>query len=151
MRAGWIWCSAIITKISCPFWAECIWQNLYSVDGPNEVGLSNSQYVTPNKVIASASYRIKEGKNFATNIGLYYAGYNSGMFSYYYANDMNGDGAAYDLMYIPKTKDELNFIDANLKDGSIVTAETQRDIFWKFIEQDDYLSSHKGEDRKSVV
>ena len=125
------------------------WQNLYSVDGPNEVGLSNSQYVTPNKVIASASYRIKEGKNFATNIGLYYAGYNSGMFSYYYANDMNGDGAAYDLMYIPKTKDELNFIDANLKDGSIVTAETQRDIFWKFIEQDDYLSSHKGEYAKA--
>lgn len=121
------------------------WQNVYSVNGPNEAGLSSSQYVTPNKVIASASYRIKEGKNLATNIGLYYAGYNSGTYSYIYNNDMNGDGASYDLLYIPKTKDELQFMDVNLKDGSIVKAETQRDIFWNFIEQDNYLKNHKGE------
>lgn len=125
------------------------WQNLYSVNGPNEAGLASSQYVTPNKLIASASYRINEGKNFATNIGLYYAGYNSGMYSYYYNNDMNGDDASYDLMYIPKTKDELQFMDVNMKDGTIVTAETQRDIFWNFLERDEYLSSHKGEYAKS--
>ena len=125
------------------------WQNLYNVDGPNEVGLTNSQYVTPNKVIASASYRIKEGKNLATNIGLYYAGYNSGTYSYYYNNDMNGDGASYDLMYIPRTKEELNFADVIIKDGSTVTAEKQRDIFWNFLEQDEYLSSHKGEYAKA--
>ena len=120
------------------------WQNLYSVNGPNQVGLSNSQYVTPNKIIASASYRINEGKNLATNIGLYYAGYNAGTYSYYYNNDMNGDGASYDLMYIPKSKDELQFMDVNMADGTVVTAQTQRDIFWNFIEQDDYLKGRKG-------
>lgn len=121
------------------------WQNVYSVNGPNEADLASSQYVTPNKVIASASYRIKEGKNLATNIGLYYAGYNAGTYSYIYNNDMNGDGSSYDLMYIPKTKDELQFMDVNLEDGTVMTAETQRDIFWKFLEQDGYLKNHKGE------
>lgn len=125
------------------------WQNLYSVNSPNDVDLATSQYVTPNKVIASVSYRIKEGKNLATNIGLYYAGYNAGTYSYFYNNDLNGDGSTYDLFYIPKTKDELKFTDVNLKDGSIVTAETQRDIFWNFVEQDDYLSSRKGEYAKA--
>lgn len=119
------------------------WQNLPSVNSPNLTGLHNSQYLTPNKVIAAVSYRIEygKGKNFGTNFGLYYSGYNSGLYSYCYNNDMNGDGqgGGYDLIYIPKTKDELIFTD---KDD--VTAAEQADIFWKFVNQDDYLSSRKG-------
>lgn len=120
------------------------WQNCYTIDGPNMNGLTRSQYVTPNKVIASATYRFEYAKNFATSVGLYYSGYNAGTYNYYYANDLNGDGAVNDLLYIPATKDELKFTDVTLKDGSSVTADAQRDIFWNFLEQDNYLSSHKG-------
>lgn len=124
------------------------WQNLYSVNGPNQNGLATSQYVTPNKVIASASYRIDYGKhkNFATNIGIYYAGYNSGTFSYYFANDMNGDGITTDLIYVPNSKNELTFtniIDSKTKEV-LFTADEQADAFWAFINQDDYLKNRKG-------
>ncbi|MDO5570422.1 MAG: TonB-dependent receptor [Bacteroidales bacterium] len=143
--------------------AYSAWQNCYSVDGPNQNGLSYSQYLTPNKVIASASYRIEYGKNknFGTNFGLYYAGYNAGTFSYYFDSfsvynaqkdktdtyDMNGDGINTDLVYIPKSKDELTFVDyVNPNNTSEVwfTAAEQADAFWEFINQDDYLKNRKG-------
>jgi hypothetical protein len=58
--------------------AASAWNNQPSVDGPNQLGLQNSQYVAPNKVIASLSYQFDYAKNFATNVGLYYSGYNIG-------------------------------------------------------------------------
>jgi hypothetical protein len=53
---------------------------------------------------------------------------------------MNLDGVNNDLIYIPATQNEITFIDAN---G--FTAAQQAEAFWKFIEQDAYLSQHKGE------
>jgi hypothetical protein len=120
--------------------AASAWQNQASVNGPNNLGLQNSQYVTPNKLIASISYRKEYAKIFATSVGLYYAGFNTGRYSYVYSNDMNLDGVNNDLIYIPATQNEITFIDAN---G--FTAAQQAEAFWKFIEQDAYLSQHKGE------
>lgn len=120
--------------------AHSTWQGLYAVDGPNNAELHNSEYLTPNKLIASLTYRKDYGKYFGTSVGLYYAAYTSGMYNYYYSNDMNGDNVSSDLMYIPRTKDELKFVDKN---G--FTAAEQADAFWRFVEQDKYLSAHKGE------
>ena len=47
---------------------------------------------------------------------------------------MNGDGVQNDLMYIPKDDSEIHF-----------TNEADRQAFWQFVNQDSYLSSHKGE------
>ena len=47
---------------------------------------------------------------------------------------MNGDGVTNDLIYIPKTKDEIKF-----------TSAEDADAFWKFVNQDPYLKKHKGE------
>jgi hypothetical protein len=47
---------------------------------------------------------------------------------------MNGDGLSYDLIYIPASKDEMKF-----------KSDADRDAFWAFVEQDNYLSKHKGE------
>lgn len=120
--------------------ANSAWQNQASIDGPNNLGLQNSQYVTPNKVVGSLSYRKVYAKNFATNIGLYYSGYNTGRYSWVYSSDMNKDGVNNDLMYIPANKDEILF-----KEGANgFTAAQQAEAFWSFIEQDDYLSKNKG-------
>jgi len=120
--------------------ANSAWQNQPSIDGPNQLGLQNSQYVTPNKVIASISYRKSYAKYFATNVGLYYNGYNSGSYSWIYSSDMNKDGVNNDLMYIPATKNEILF-----KEGANgFTAAQQADALWSFIEQDSYLSKNKG-------
>lgn len=116
------------------------WQNIPSIDSPNLTGLHPSQYLVPDKVIASLSYRLQYAKHLATSIGIFYTGYRPGNYSYMYTTDMNQDGQKNDLIYIPKTKDELLFIDKN---G--FTAAEQADAFWNFVNQDSYLKEHKGE------
>lgn len=123
--------------------AASAWSNQPSVDGPNQLGLQNSQYVTPHKVVASLTYRMPECSTWkGTTFGLYYSGYNNGArYSYVYSNDMNQDGINNDLMYIPASKDEILF-----KDGvNGFTAAEQAEAFWKFVQQDPYLKKHKGE------
>lgn len=113
------------------------WQGLITVDGPNFADVQTSQYVVPNKLIASVNWKIPftyNGLARNTNISLFYNGYSFNGYSYCYSNDMNGDGINNDLMWIPSTKDELNF-----------KTEADREAFWTFLEQDKYLSSHKGQ------
>ena len=109
--------------------ANSAWQGLYTVDGPNLAKLQNSQYVTPDRLIASVSYTY--GKD---HFSLFYTGYSYGGYSYFYSNDMNGDGIGADLMYIPRNDSEINFVN-----------DADRADFWAFVEQDKYLKNHKGE------
>ena len=102
------------------------------MDGPNFLTLQRSQYVVPDKISADISYYIDLIGGL--QLDLYYSGYSAYGNSFTYSNDMNGDGLSTDLIYIPATKDEVAF-----------TTEADRDAFWKFVEQDNYLSKHKGE------
>ena len=111
--------------------ASSAYTGLASVDGPNFLTLQRSQYVVPHKLSFNLSYYLEaQGLHF----DLFYTGYSPYGASYTYSNDMNGDGIGYDLMYIPATKDELNF-----------KTEADRDAFWTYLEQDPYLSTHKGQ------
>ena len=48
-------------------------------------------------------------------------------------------------MYIPATRDELNFTDLKKTDGTVLfPAAEQREAFWAFVEQDPYLRKRKG-------
>jgi len=134
--------------------AASAWSGQPSVNGPNQLGLQNSQYVAPNKIVASLTYRIPTCNTWnGTTVGIYYSGYNMGYYngyastrySYVYSNDMNQDGVNMDLMYIPKSKDELTFVDQVSGGEVIFTAAEQADAFWKFVNQDPYLKKHKGE------
>ena len=111
--------------------ASSAYQGLYSVDGPNFLTVQRSQYVVPDKLSLNVSYYLEsQGLHF----DLFYNGYSAYGNSYTYSNDMNGDGLAYDLMYIPKAKNEIKF-----------KTDADRDAFWTFLEQDKYLSRHKGQ------
>ena len=110
--------------------ANAAWSGIPTVSGPNFLGLHSSQYVKPDRVIASASYTLKKNSHFS----LVYSGFSAGVWSWQYTNDMNGDGVSYDLMYIPLDVNELNFKN-----------EADRAEFWKFLEQDSYMKNHKGE------
>lgn len=113
------------------------WQGLNTIDGPNWATTQRSQYVVPDKVIASVSYYIPfkyKGLLRGTHLNLFYSGYSPNGYSFLYTNDMNGDGINYDLMYIPKNDSEIKF-----------TSEEDRVAFWKFVEQDSYLKNHKGQ------
>lgn len=109
--------------------AYATWANMYSVNGPNFLELGNSRYVIPDRIIASAGYTY--GKD---HFSLFYQGYSPSGYSYYYDGDLNGDGNRYDLMYIPKDRNDIHF-----------TNEADADLFWNFLEQDSYLKNHKGE------
>ena len=106
-----------------------------SVDGPNFLHLHNSSFVTPNRVVASATIH----DNCNNHYSLVYEGWNGGAnYSYMLANDMNGDGNQYDLLYIPTdlqvANNEFRFV-----------SEDDKQRFMDFVHQDDYLSKHQGE------
>jgi len=115
--------------------ANSAWVNVYSVDGPNNPPVQRSQYVMPDKVIGSLSYRIPYlNDHMASMFSLFYSGFTPYGNSFVYSNDMNGDGLKTDLIYIPKQKGEVSFLSA-----------ADENAFFEFIEQDKYLSKHQGE------
>ncbi|HMU45983.1 MAG TPA: carboxypeptidase regulatory-like domain-containing protein [Chitinophagaceae bacterium] len=117
--------------------AASAWSNINSIRTSNDLDLALSQYSIPHRVTAVISYR-KEylKKHMATTISLFYEGMHQGRFFYRYSNDMNNDGLTNDLMYIPKDRAEA---------GMLIPDATQADAFWTYLEQDKYLSKHKGE------
>jgi len=115
--------------------ANSAWTGLITVNGPNNATVQRSQYVVPDKVIASVSYRIPYlDDHMASSFSLFFTGFTPYANTFNYTNDMNGDGVNNDLIYIPKVKGEVAF-----------ASPADEDAFFAFIEQDKYLSKHKGE------
>ncbi|MDD4673382.1 MAG: carboxypeptidase regulatory-like domain-containing protein [Bacteroidales bacterium] len=115
--------------------AASAYTGLIQIDGPHLPLVQRSQFVVPSKAIASVSYRIPYAKDhMATTINLFYSGYSPYGNSFTYTNDMNGDGMATDLIYIPKQKGEISFV-----------TPADENAFFAFVEQDKYLNNHKGQ------
>ena len=115
--------------------AESAFTYVPTVYGPNNIKLHNSQYVTPDRVVASGTYSDKSGNHFSLIYEAWRGGYN---YSYMLANDMNGDGYNYDALYIPT--------DEQVKNGEFRFAtpdDAQR--FMDYVHGDKYLSKHQGE------
>ena len=125
---------------------------------PNTAVLGRPAWYQPNRVIAFASYRVEYAKHYATSVGFVFEAAPSGVTSYVYNGDLNGDGNSNnDLMYIPRNSGEINLIDAgsyNKTTHSGVTTGTAADPrtssqIWtqvnNFINQDKYLYKHKGQ------
>ncbi len=110
--------------------ASAAWKYIPSVDGPNFNILHNSSYNLPDRFMASVSYTDEAHNHWS----LFYEGLRYSGNSFIYANDMNGDGNAYDLLYIPKDKSEIRFVD-----------DASEAAFWSFVNQDKYMSAHKGQ------
>jgi hypothetical protein len=81
----------------------------------------------------------------STTLSLYYEGRTNGNASYVFAGDANGDTVqGNDLIYIPRNTSEMNFAQFTLG-GRTYTAAEQAAAFEAFIQQDKYLSKHRGE------
>jgi hypothetical protein len=105
----------------------------------NDPELSYSEFAVPSRFVGNLTYRINYAKHFASTFGLYFTASQQGRASFTYSNDLNGDGYTADLLYIPKSSDELTFTDYN---G--MTADQQAKIFWNYVNTNSYLSKHKG-------
>lgn len=127
--------------------ASSAWSGLYTINGPNNATVMPSQYVIPDRIIASVGYDLHE----TTHLNLFYSCYSPYGYSYYMTNDMNGDGVATDLIYIPKDENDIVFVDTkDSKTGAVLyTAAQNAADFWAFVNQDSYLKNHKGEYAKA--
>lgn len=117
--------------------ANSAWSGLFTIDGPNFATVQRSEYVIPDRIIASASYKKDWNSFLATNVSLFYTCYSPSGYSYYLTNDMNGDDISTDLMYIPKNENDIIFV------GEKAAQDAKE--FWAFVNQDSYLKNHKGE------
>lgn len=114
----------------------------------DEIGYSN--FYQPHRVIAYASYRKEYAKHFASSIGLVFEAAPAGVGSYTYQGDPlnGGTGGNSTLMYIPRTSSEIVLVPVNTGGGTISDTRTPSQIWNQlnnFIQQDPYLSSHRGQ------
>ena len=114
--------------------ASSVLNYIGTVYGPNNPGVHNSEYVTPDRVVASITHSDKSNNHFSLIYEAWRGGYN---YSYMTANDMNGDGYNYDLIYIPTDEQvangEFRFVSEN---------DAQR--FMDYVHADKYLSKNQG-------
>lgn len=123
------------------------WTGARSVNGNNSLGLSNTDFNIPDRLVGLLGYRLEYGKKFggATSITLGYVGQKSGGWSYTIAGDMNGDRInGNDLIFVPLKGSDIKF--APLTVGTTVYTEAQQQAaFDEFISQDKYLDSRRGQ------
>ena len=115
--------------------AESAFYYVPSVEGPNNLTLHNSEYVTPDRIVASLTHSDKCGNHFS----LIYEGWRGGFKeSYMMTNDINSDTYNYDAIYIPTDEqvenNEFRFASAD---------DAER--FMAYVHKDPYLSKHQGE------
>ena len=123
------------------------WQSALSVNGNNDLGLTTSSFVVRNRIVGLLGYRLDYGKKYggATTFTLGYVGSQNNPFSYIVAGDLNGDRVSNnDLIFVPNKASDIRF--ASLTVGTTVYTEAQQqEAFDKFIDQDPYLSTRRGQ------
>ncbi|WP_319500443.1 carboxypeptidase regulatory-like domain-containing protein [uncultured Draconibacterium sp.] len=106
-----------------------------TVEGPNNIKLHNSQYTTPDRLVASLTAHDKSGNHYS----FIYEGWHGGAnYSFMTVNDMNGDGYNYDAIYVP-TDDEV----ANNEFRFVSTDDQTR--FMDYVHANDYLKDQQGD------
>jgi hypothetical protein len=115
--------------------AESAFTYVPTSEGPNHIKLHNSQYTTPDRIVASATIHDKSGNHYNFVYEGWRGGYN---YSYMTVNDMNSDGYNYDAAYIPT--------DAQVANGEFrfKTADDQT-RFMDYVHSNSYLKNHQGE------
>ena len=140
--------------------SSAYYNDRYSIDGNNDKETGYSTFIAPHRLLLSATFQRDYGKHFGTLVSLIYEGSNQGYcggygatrYSYSLTTNVVGDYGSSNLIRIPASRAELNnwaFTDYNYTGTDntthTYTAQQQRDDFWAYILQDDYLKKHKGE------
>lgn len=115
--------------------AESAFTYLPTVEGPNNIRLHNAMNTTPDRFILSGTFNDKSGNSLSLIYETYRGGYN---YSFMTTNDMNNDGYAYDVIYIPT--------DEQVKNGEFrFVSQDDADRFMDYVHSDSYLKNHQGE------
>ena len=129
--------------------ASSAFSNIPSVDGPNFLNLHNSSFVTPDRIVASATLHDKCNNHYSF---IYEAWRGGNNYSYMMsdATDIHDKGSnKYNLIYIPTDEQVAGNFDANGNwtgkgEFRFKSADDQQ-RFMDYVHNDDYLSNHQGE------
>ena len=127
------------------------WNNNPHRGDPNNPGVGFSATSPGHRGFLALSYRREYFDFGATSVSLFAETRTQGNASYTFSGDLNGDGGtSNDLLYIPRDVSEMNFETYTVPATSTLpertyTAEDQAEAWDAFIEQDPYLSKHRGE------
>ncbi len=114
--------------------AESAFTYVPTVEGPNYIKLHNSQYVTPDRLVASVTANDKSGNHYS----LIYEGWKGGSnYSFMTVNDINGDGYNYDAIYVPTDNDVAN-------NQFRFVSESDKTRFMDFVHANSYLKNQQG-------
>ena len=115
--------------------AESAFTYVPTVEGPNFIRLHNSQYNTPDRLVASLTAHDNSGNHYSL---IYEAWLGGANYSYMMVNDINSDGYNYDAIYIPTDAD----VESN--QFRFVSADDQT-RFMDYVHANSYLKNHQGE------
>lgn len=103
---------------------------------------SPSSFGHKHRIVGSAYKKFTYGQGkWSTSFSTFFEYTESGRHSFVYGGDINGDGSAQnDLIYIPRANEisTMNFV------GTPAEQTAQMTALENYIQQDDYLSSHRG-------
>ena len=116
--------------------ASSVLNYMATVDGPTAVKLHNSEYVQPDRVVASMNIHDKSGNHYSF---IYEAWRGNSNYAFMTQNDMNGDGFNYDAIYIPRD----NEVGVGSGDFRFKTQD-DLDRFMAFLHNNSYLKKHQG-------
>ncbi len=134
-----------ITSIPAEIASDAFQRNPVIGD-PNQSQYSWSRYGLQHRIIGSLFHKIEYG-SFATHIGVFLEAARGQRYSFVYAGDLNQDAINNnDLLYVPADASDINF-------GTVVggvgvpaaDAAEQYAALNSFIEQDNYLSTRRGD------
>ena len=123
------------------------WQSALSIAGNNNLDLSFADAFVKNRFVGLLGYRIEYGSKYggATTITLGYVGQQGNPYSYIAAGDLNGDRVNNnDLIFVPMKGSDIKFSTLTAG-GKTFTEADQQAAFDKFIGQDKYLSTRRGQ------
>ena len=113
---------------------------------PNDPGTGFSTESPGHRFFIQGSYSKQYFGWGATSVSAFFNAQTIGNASYIFAADANGDGASpSDLIYIPRSMSEMNFVQFTHTNGRVFTPAEQAAAFEAYIAQDSYLSKHRGE------
>ena len=114
--------------------AESAFTYVPTVEGPNNIKLHNSQYNTPDRLVASLTIHDKSNNHYS----FIYEGWRGGAnYSYMTTNDINGDGYNYDAIYVPT--------DAEVANGDFrFVSKDDETRFMDYVHNDSYLKNRQG-------
>jgi hypothetical protein len=112
---------------------------------PNNPALAYSTNSPGKRVFVQANYTAEYFSFGSTTFSVFYDGHTNGNTSYVFSGDANGDTViGNDLIYIPRDTSEMNFKPLTVS-GRTFTAGDQATAFEQLIQEDNYLSAHRGQ------